>query len=283
MTGAEGCSLGRASWESVELPRRGWTDLRFIDSHVHLGDYEDVQQQLAFASACPGLLVTAGTDSRSSAKGVALSSEHPSLVKAFVGVHPSEAERESEPDWLEGMLRGAAGVGEIGLDPKYSAAGRESAQMRLFRLQLGLAEKARKPVQVHSRGAEGECLEVLGTFDLKAVLLHWFQREEDLARAGGRGHYVSFGPAMLVSKRLRRIASAWDRDRVLVESDGPVGFAALGGIGGSWLLPSVVFELAELFGSSYEETARRIVKNSLEFLGVGGVDPPTAGHGGSKA
>ena len=275
--------MGRASWESVELPPRGWTDLRFIDSHVHLGDYVDVRQQLAFATACRGLLVSAGTDSRSSARGVALSSERPSLVKAFVGVHPSEAERESGPDWLEGMLRGAAGVGEIGLDPKYSAVGRDGAQMRLFRLQLGLAEKAGKPVQVHSRGAERECLEVLGTFDLEAVLLHWFQGEEGLAGASDKGYYVSFGPAMLVSKKLRRIASAWDRGHVLVESDGPVSFAALGGAGGSWLIPSVVFGLAGLFGSPYEETARRIATNSSEFLGIGGVHLPDAGGGASKA
>jgi TatD DNase family protein len=243
------------------------TDLRFIDSHVHLGDYEDTRQQLAFASYSPGLLVTAGTDARSSAGGLALSSEHPTLLRAFVGVHPSEAERVRQPDWLEDLLHGAAGVGEIGLDPKYSAVAKDSAQMRLFSHQLALAEKAGKPVQVHSRGAERECLEILGTFNLKSVLLHWFQGEEGLAEAVERGYYVSFGPALLVSNKLQRIASAWDREHVVVESDGPVSFAALGGLGGSWLLPSVVFELAELFKSPFAETAASTVRNSLQFLG----------------
>ena len=252
------------------MPRKSGTGLRFIDSHVHLGDYEDSRQELAFALASSGLLVTAGTGARDSAKGATLSRGNPSLVRAFVGVHPSEAEREAKPDWLEGLLHEAAGVGEIGLDPKYSAVGGDSAQMGLLRFQLELAEKAGKPVQVHSRGAERECLEVLGTFSLKAVLLHWFQGEDALLGADRGGYYVSFGPALLVSKKLRRMASAWDREHILVESDGPVSFSALGGHGGSWLVPSVVFRLAELFGSPFGETADSIVRNSLEFLGEGG-------------
>jgi TatD DNase family protein len=267
MVGSEKRSLGQASRDAVELPRGSFAGLRFIDSHVHLGDYTDPLQELRFASASRGMLVTAGTDARSSNEGMALSMHRPTLVTAFIGVHPSEAEREV-PDWIEKALPNATGIGEVGLDPKYSEVSMSSAQMKLFCFQLGLAEKARKPVQVHSRGAERECLDALGTFSVRDVLLHWFQGEQAIAEASDRGYYVSFGPALLTSKKLRRMARAYDRDHILAESDGPVRFAVLGGAGGSTLIPSVVYGLGELFGEPFEDTAIRLVRNSSEFLGL---------------
>lgn len=149
------------------MSRRSESGPRFIDSHVHLSDYDEPGQALGFATSMGALLVSAGTGASSSLRGVSLSKEHPTIVKAFVGVHPSEAEREGRPNWLEGALSDAAGVGEIGLDPRYSEVAKESAQMRLFRFQLAAAEKAGKPVQVHTRGVERECLDVLATFRLK--------------------------------------------------------------------------------------------------------------------
>ena len=274
--------MSREPWEAFELPLGSLTGLRFIDSHVHLADYEDPSQELAFASTGGNLLVTAGVGFESSSRGQILSREHPSLVASFVGVHPSEAEKEGAPDWLPELLRDASGVGEVGLDPKYSEVSRRSAQVRLLDLQLGAAEKAGKPVQVHSRGAERECLDLLGSYSLKRVLLHWFQGEGESAEALGRGYYVSFGPALLVSKKLQRISLSYDPDLVLVESDGPVPFAALDGAGGSWLIPSVVHRLAELWGSSFEDTSGRVLATSLRFLGQKGRTPGQPG-GVSKA
>jgi TatD DNase family protein len=245
--------------------------LRFIDSHTHLGDYPDEAQVLSFASYTSTLLVTAGTNSSSSLHGVSLSRKHPELVRAFVGVHPSEAQRGEDLGWLEGALKEAAGVGEVGLDPKYSAVKGDSQQMKLFLSQLEAADRAGKPVQVHSRGAERECLDALGTFSLRKVLLHWFQGEKEASEADGKGCYVSFGPALLVSKKLQRMAAVWGRDRVLVESDGPVRFAALGGPGGSWLVPTVVFKIAEVFGCTFEEARDDLLKNGLDFNDWGSV------------
>lgn len=273
MAGPARRSLGLAWGQWAEMPRRDKAGLRFIDSHSHLADYADPGQVLSFASSTRTLIVTAGTDLSSSLHGVSLSKKHPELVRAFVGVHPSEAEREWDLGWLEGALREAAGAGEIGLDPKYSDVNRGSPQMKLFLSQLEAAEKAGKPVQVHSRGAERECLDALGTLSVKKVLLHWFQGEKDVSEADGRGYYISLGPALLVSKKLQRMAKAWGRERVLVESDGPVRFAALGGVGGSWLVPTVVFKLAELFGCTFEETREALLRNGLDFQNWKGISP----------
>jgi len=149
--------------------------MRFIDSHLHLGDFVGMEV-LAYARGSETVLVTNGIDKASSLKGVNLAKDCPDLVRAFVGVHPSEAAKSPIGDWLSETLKQAEGIGEIGLDPKYSAI-RED-QEPIFRKQLETAEKQGKPVQIHSRGAEKECTEILDSYKLPAVLLHWFQGEK---------------------------------------------------------------------------------------------------------
>ncbi len=251
------------------MPRSAETRLRFIDSHVHLSDYADPSQELRFAREANALLFAAGIGQASSLRCLSLAEAIPDLVRPFVGVHPSEAEKEGDLTWFVEALARAVGVGEIGLDPKYSAVGEGSAQLRVFRTQLSAAEKTGKPVQVHTRNVEGAALAELETFSLQKVLLHWFQGEDAMARAGDKGYYVSFGPALLISRKLQRMAGAWDREHILVESDGPVAFAGLGGVGGPWLVPSVVYKLGEVLGARFVDVGELVVGNSLRFLGAG--------------
>lgn len=194
----------------------------------------------------------------------------PVLVKAFLGVHPSEAEAGDDLGWFEGALHEATGAGELGLDPKYSEVSPKSSQMTAFVRQLEAVEKARKPVQVHSRGAERECLEVLSSYDVKSVLMHWFQGEAEQREADDRGYFVSFGPALLHSKRLQRMAISLNPAFVLAESDGPVTFVSLGGAGGPSLIPTVVFALAELWKQTFSEVEERLLWNGLSYLGISG-------------
>ncbi len=155
------------------------------------------------------------------------------------------------------------------MDEKYSETGEGSAQMESFLDQLRVAERLGKPVEVHSRGSEKRCLEVLGTFNLSRVLMHWFEGEPLLAGGGlTRGYFVSVGPAVLYSKKMRRIAKSLPPERILTESDGPVQFGPLGGASGPGLIPSVVFGLAELRGGSFGEVERQVEANAKSFLGV---------------
>jgi len=253
--------------------------VRFIDSHVHISDYADAAAVLGSARATDTTLLACGTDEMSSRSTLELARENPGLVNAMVGLHPSEAEKTAGIDWLPDLLSQATGVGEIGLDPKYSEAGPGAPQRRFFAGQLELAERARKPVQIHSRNAEAACLDELSTHRLTSVLLHWFNGEAELGRAEGRGYFVSFGPALLESKKLQRMASSYSRDLILVESDGPVPFASLGGADGPLTVPSVVFKLVELEGVTFEEMSAVTVRNASVCLPSLGKVKPTTGSG----
>ena len=241
--------------------------VRFIDSHLHLTEYDDLTSIVGCARSSETLLLTTSLDKKTSLRNLELGTEFPDVVRPFVGIHPSEASREEGIGWIEGSLWLGCGVGETGLDPRYSEVSESSAQMRIFSSQLELAEKAGKPVQVHSRGAEEACLEKLSSYHLRRVLLHWFEGESLSSSAASRGYYASFGPAILQSKKVARIAASYPEDLVLTESDGPVAFSALRGACGPSLIPSVVFCLAELRKKQFAETARGLVLNGSAYLG----------------
>lgn len=222
-------------------------------------------------------LFSCSVDRKSSERTIAMARENPLLVSSFVGIHPSEATKQKELAWFREAARDASGVGEIGLDPKYSEVAEKSRQMQVFLDQLGVAEELKTPVQVHSRNAERACLDKLTSYRLPSVLLHWFNGEDLLSVAEQRGYFVSFGPSVLQSKRLQGMASKYPDELILAESDGPVPFASLKGAGGPSLVPSVVFKLAEVKSAPFEEMAVKVVQNSLTYLSAGGkVNHPTA-------
>lgn len=189
-------------------------------------------------------------------------------MKAFVGVHPSEVLKEHDLTWVRRSLSNATGLGEVGLDPKYSAIGPRSAQMEAFLSQVKTAESAQKPIQVHFRGAETECLDALSSFRLKSVLMHWLQSEKALPEAMAKGYFVSFGPSLVYSKKLQRMAAKSDHSLVLTETDSPVPFGPLGEVHGPSLVPSVVFSLAESWKISFEEARAITVRNAMRYLGT---------------
>jgi TatD DNase family protein len=240
--------------------------VRFVDSHLHL-DSPDAPEVIRLAGATDTLLLGCGVDRQTSLEVISLAAGHPETVKAFAGVHPSEAAKEQDLGWVGDAVAAATGVGEIGLDPTYSEPGAESAQMGVFRRMLEEAEEKGKAVQVHSREAEPACLEVLGGYRLGRVLMHWLESEESLPAALDRGYFVSFGPALIYSKKLQRMARGCDQRSVLVESDSPVGYSPLGGVHGPSLVPSVVFKLAELWGEAFDEVRETTTANAARYLG----------------
>jgi TatD DNase family protein len=225
----------------------------------------DALGAIVFAETSSTLLLACGVDRKTSLATLKIASSNPS-VRAFVGVHPSEALKERNLSWVRDSLEAAAGLGEVGLDPKYSSVGPGSTQARVFQAQLAEAKRAVKPVQVHSRGAETECLDALDESGLQKVLMHWFQSEESLSRVLDRGYFVSFGPSLVYSKRLQRMAGRCPTSQVLTETDFPVGYDPLAKARGPSLIPSVVFSLAEAWGVAFQDARAFSVENAMTFL-----------------
>ena len=237
------------------------------DAHVHLPAFPDPESEVLAARARGMRVVSVTTNAREAPGNLELKTKNPETVRSFIGVHPSDAALPDPLSGLEGLWTRCDGVGEVGLDPKYSDLSANGPQMAVFKAQLEVASKLRKPVEVHSRDAEAACLDVLEGFSLRSVLMHWFEGEQVIRRAIELPRtYFSFGPALLYSKKLARIALAAPPDSILVESDGPVAFKALAGGGGPGMVASVVFRLGELWGVGTDEAAMRVESNTRRFL-----------------
>ena len=244
--------------------------MHFADSHLHLSEYADYGPLLRIADLSKIMLFSTSVDRSTSLVTLGIARGKPDPVKAFVGVHPSEAWREPNLDWFEEALRTATGAGELGLDPNYSEVSPRSPQMGTFNRQLAAVERIGKPIQIHSRDAEAQCLEVLSTYQLGSVLMHWFENESLVREVVDRGYFLSFGPALLFSKKLQRMATMAAPEQVLAESDGPVAFKPLGGVSGPSLIPSVLFKLAQLWKKTFTEAQELVLENSSNYLGAGG-------------
>lgn len=237
-----------------------------MDSHVHLsGEPYEPSRELACLEktgtvAC--CVSTCGADSRATLELASRSGN----VASFVGVHPSEA--ESDPGPVLDMAPGADGIGEVGLDPSYRAGA--ARQRSVFEAMLCCAEKLGLPVSVHSRGSLDEVLGVLPSFSLRGVLLHWFDgSKRQLRSASDAGCYVSFGPLLLYAGDKQSLLARSDRDRILLETDGPVGFSHC--FGGRPARPcfvhSVAVRAARVLGVPHDQMLEILRANSARYLG----------------
>jgi len=244
-----------------------------VDAHVHLVD-EELEPYLEWLlSSCRlrnVVVFSNSMDLESSNLNLNLALKNV-FVKAFVGFHPWCAQSYSGVELerlLEENLKHVHGVGEIGLDGKYPVP--LEVQRRVFEEQLALAEKYSLPVNVHSRRAQETVLDILSSYKVSRVLLHWFSGDERALKRGlDMGFFFSFGPTLVYSKSTRMLAQKCDVSRVLVETDAPVGYGACfeGFVSSPLFLYSVVYAFSNIFRKSLDEALNIIWGNSQTFLG----------------
>jgi TatD DNase family protein len=196
---------------------------------------------------------------------------HRNVIKQFIGIHPESSAKEDLERFREifnSNLQSIDGIGEIGLDGTYDVPLKQ--QEYVFSAMLELAESTGRPVSIHSRRMLDRVLEMLSSYRIKSVLLHWFAgSKKQLAICMDRGLYVSYGPPLIYSEDKKVLLKNTDRDRFLVETDGPVHYSRCfenkPSISTSCLV-SVVASVAYVLGMSYDETVDLLQKNSEAYL-----------------
>lgn len=250
----------------------GW----ILDAHIHLSDpaYSNDLPSILNSMEKVGLKACAvSMDVASSMTTLDIAKKSGSVLP-FVGIHPEKAS-----DDLDAMLlliqenSGAiCGIGEIGLDRTYCKNDEDfKRQNDVFSKLLEQAEVLQKPVSIHSRKTLDEILQVIPSYRIRGTLLHWFDgSKKQLRSAMDLGCFVSYGPVMVYSQDKQVLASNSDRDRILVETDGPVRFSHCFGMKEAQVtfIPSVVFALSKVLGLSYDETVCMLQANSERYLGV---------------
>lgn len=256
--------------------------MSYVDAHIHLADsaYDQLVAVLDDAVANDVVyLLSNGMDYETSLRTVNLSKQHDNVIAA-VGIHPWTATNTntiSDPGAFEQLIednqKNVRAIGEIGLDGQYTQDdAKKQLQKETFLFFLGLAERMTLPVVIHSRLAIGEILEILPSFTLEGVLLHWYSGpSENLRLIKDRGYLISVGPSILYSKRVAEVARDADLSIILTETDGPVSY--YGPFKGKPTRPSfvvaVVKKLSEIKNKTVDETREIVWRNFHSFMSLG--------------
>ena len=249
------------------------------DSHVHLTDAEyDSFLPLVLASlkgmgikACS---VTVDISTTSKALSLFGNKDANSNVYNFVGIHPQCANENisSFEEMITSNIHNIDGIGEIGLDPTYYDGDKntENMQSQVFNKMLTLAETYEKPVSIHSRQSLDNILNVLSTYNLKNVCLHWFDGSpQQLEKSLSMGLHVSYGPSIVYSKKKQVLLKSTDIAKILIETDGPVSYPSC--FKNIITLPtsvlmSVIRSMSIVLCRSPKDMADKLEENSVKFF-----------------
>lgn len=205
-----------------------------FDTHCHLdaGSFAEGADAVIERARAAGVghFACIGVGSLEHARFALSLAERRTDVVATAGVHPHDAtsyddayERELED--VFGRSPRVVALGEMGLDYHYDHSPRD-VQATVFRRQIALAKRLRKPIVIHTRSAPEETLAILAEEGARDVggIIHCFSEDVSFARrALDLGFYLSFS-GIVTFKRAEPVheaARVAPLDRVLVETDSP--------------------------------------------------------------
>ncbi len=203
----------------------GWTDI-----HTHLNFLEISPREAVEKCLKMGMnrIITIGTEPEDLPIVLELAKEFAPHVFCTLGIHPHEGQvyDDKVEEFLIANLSNprVVAVGEIGLDYFYNHSDHDK-QLNAFRAQMSLAEKFSLPVEIHTRDAEDDTIEILNEFKgrVKGVI-HCFTGTQRLATAAlDCGYNISFSGIVTFKNAddLRQVCLNTPLDRLHVETDAP--------------------------------------------------------------
>ena len=234
-----------------------------IDSHCHIAgpefaqDLDQVVDRARMAGVTGALVILAADDEPELRQADAVSALW-SEVRFSIGVHPHAAGTyASDPEEAVRQVQQAIdaqpltrAVGEIGLDYHYDFAPRD-VQQQVFREQIGLARRLKRPIVIHTREAEDDTFRILEEERARDIggVFHCFTGDRVMARRALEiGFHLSLAGIVSFPRalELKEVAKMVPLDRLLIETDSP--FLAPVPHRGTRNEPARVARVAEVIG-----------------------------------
>jgi len=248
-----------------------------IDTHTHLTDdplHAALDAVLARAAA-HGVqhCIVPGYNAVSWQRARVLCRAHAQLSMA-VGLHPLFVGEKTLAQALEEIRAGGiVAVGEIGLDYVDPRADR-AAQHEALHAQLRAACDAGLPVILHCRQAHDDLLTACRAYPgLRAVLHSCSCSHEQVKPFLELGFYVGFSGSVTraTTHKVKKLAAAVPRDRIVAETDSPyIGTAAHPAPSSEPAdTAEVVAALASIRECNPADMARITTENAARFFSLG--------------
>ncbi len=280
--------------------------MNLIDVHCHLNHalYKDDLDTVIKRAKEAGvkIIVCSGVNPPGNRQVLELAQKYPEIVKACLGIYPidalglSEGETglpkqtvainlKEEFEFIRKNKDKIVGIGEIGMDFHWDAE-HHAQQEENFRKILQFAISLKKPVVIHSRKAEKECIDVLEqeiknkldlcwSPNLKCVrdkeipvVMHCFSGNKKLIqRAAALGYYFSIPANIIKLQHFQMLVEMVDIKQLLTETDGPWLSPYANQKNESAFVVEAVKKIAELKKLNMKEVAEIIWDNYEKVFG----------------
>ena len=199
-----------------------------VDTHCHIyGEYYDDIESVIMAIKNAGVnkVIVNGCDMKSNLEVLELTREY-DIIYGAIGFHPTELNDNFDEaiKFLNEHINDdkIVAIGEIGLDYHYEDTNK-MIQKDMFKRQLEIASKNKKPVIVHSRDAIQDTYDIMSKYDLKGSI-HAFSGSVEMANKFielgyfiGIGGVCTYKNAKSIIDVIEKIPLAY----ILLETDSP--------------------------------------------------------------
>lgn len=219
-----------------------------VDAHTHLKHYgnnlskalEIINEKKIWTLAC--------SMNGSDYLWVKEIARHQRFIIPCYGIHPWEITPDLEElqnkDEIKRCIQEAAIIGEIGLDFYWAEEQTNyPLQIEVLDFILKQAKKYHKIVNLHTKGAEYEILDLLKKYQLKTPIIHWYSGPFNLVKEYLKlDCYWTIGVDITESTLTKKLVAEIPLNRILTETDGPT---ALEWVNGEYAYPDYVEEMVK--------------------------------------
>lgn len=240
--------------------------VKWVDFHTHILDASPSEQSLAASHSKDAGVVRWLVNSVEWKNWLAhreLAQKQP-LAMVGLGWHPEHVIEANKAQILGQLSRyeqelekeDIPFLGETGLDFLYGKtpiARAKQEEVFVFFIRQSLAHQ--KMIEVHTRHAKQESIDLLLKHGAKDVLLHWFAGNKKQTQIIiEQGWVCSVGPTILNSPHVDHFIESMPLELLALETDSPIPFDGMAS-NPSWI-PRVAEKVARLKGVSLKDVSR---------------------------
>jgi TatD DNase family protein len=212
-----------------------------VDVHTHLTfkDFDKDLNEVIERAKKAGVvaILSSGVDHETNVQVLDLAKKY-EIIKPSLGIYPLDAvglghydgvhrdikpfDVDAEIEFIKKNKDKITAIGEIGLDKSPTVDPKLKEQEEVFWKAIKLAQQIKKPIVVHTRKAEKECLDILESSGYKRVDLHCFTGNLKLVkRAEDLGFNFSIPTVITRLKHFQEVVERVSLSNILTETDAP--------------------------------------------------------------
>lgn len=259
--------------------------MKYIDVHAHYEDErfaEDLEKELELIRSC-GIeyIINAGSSLENSKRALEIAQAHTNIY-CTIGIHPEFTDELDKVNELKEIYEHGkskiVAVGEIGLDYHYEGFDKER-QRQLFIEQIKLAKSLNLPIQIHSRDAVADMLEIFNNKEIqdnvlpRKIMFHCYELNEELTKIIiDRGYSISLGGNITYKRKesAKEQIKKIPLEQIMLETDSPylAPKEVRGTRNSSKNLHYVAEEIARIKEIPVEQVVQTTYNNAIEFYNI---------------